>query len=483
MCFVLLADLDLNRKKKKKSRWAQDEARTIIPGMPTSIPINMPEKEQKVYLMTIQVEELSRKLRTGDLGIPLHPEDRSPSPEPVYDHQGKRMNTREYRTRKKLEDERHRLVLELQEINPEYKPPVDYKAPTMKVQDKVWIPQEEHPDINFIGLLIGPRGMTLKQVEQESKTKIIIRGKGSVKAGKIGIKPGQPMPGEDEPLHALITAATQEDLQAGIRKINEMIRHGIEVPDSESEIKKEQLKQLALYNGTFRQEDLLQRFIQPEQPSVTSTIVCTRCGGYGHPSSDCKVNIESETVAQPTAVVDKAKMDSEYQSLMAELGEAPAPATTKPEEPQKTEPPAAILPTPGQPVGVGLTTPRAPLIGTAPGTVSASFPFVAPGIAPNTQTMAPGTQQPAVWPTAYNPWQAYYGMMPGVVRPVVPQVTGSGVSVPGITVPGVAVPGVTTPGAPGVAMPGGTTLGVAGYTNQWLQQMRLPAPPPPPGTQ
>jgi splicing factor 1 len=127
---IAASNLDLNRKKKKKSRWAQDEARTIIPGMPTSIPINMPEKEQKVYLMTIQVEELSRKLRTGDLGIPLHPEDRSPSPEPVYDHQGKRMNTREYRTRKKLEDERHRLVLELQEINPEYKPPVDYKYVT-----------------------------------------------------------------------------------------------------------------------------------------------------------------------------------------------------------------------------------------------------------------------------------------------------------------------------------------------------------------
>jgi len=24
------------------------------------------------------------------------------------------------------------------------------------------IPQEEHPDINFVGLLIGPRGNTLK---------------------------------------------------------------------------------------------------------------------------------------------------------------------------------------------------------------------------------------------------------------------------------------------------------------------------------
>ena len=124
------------------------------------------------------------------------------------------------------------------------------------------------------------RGMTLKQVEQEvcgsllslivweccmclpaclhtclffvslcyaffhsqTKTKIIIRGKGSVKAGKvetavcnsvgqvidcilmfvlqIGIKPGQPMPGEDEPLHALVTASNQDDLQSGIRKVH-----------------------------------------------------------------------------------------------------------------------------------------------------------------------------------------------------------------------------------------------------------------------
>ena len=27
----------------------------------------------------------------------------------------------------------------------------------MKVSDKVMIPQEEHPDINFVGLLIGLR--------------------------------------------------------------------------------------------------------------------------------------------------------------------------------------------------------------------------------------------------------------------------------------------------------------------------------------
>ena len=39
---------------------------------------------------------------------------------------------------------------------------VDFRAPQVKVSDKVMIPQDNHPDINFVGLLIGPRGNTLK---------------------------------------------------------------------------------------------------------------------------------------------------------------------------------------------------------------------------------------------------------------------------------------------------------------------------------
>lgn len=29
------------------------------------------------------------------------------------------------------------------------------------------IPQEDHPDVNFVGLIIGPRGNTLKALEKE----------------------------------------------------------------------------------------------------------------------------------------------------------------------------------------------------------------------------------------------------------------------------------------------------------------------------
>ena len=52
---------------------------------------------------------------------------RSPSPEPIYSHDGKRLNTREVRVRKRLEDERHDLVQQAVKLSAEYKPPADYK--------------------------------------------------------------------------------------------------------------------------------------------------------------------------------------------------------------------------------------------------------------------------------------------------------------------------------------------------------------------
>ncbi len=54
------------------------------------------------------------------------------------------------------------MIQKMLALNPEFKPPVDYKPPITRVSDKVMIPQEEHPEINFVGLLIGPRGNTLK---------------------------------------------------------------------------------------------------------------------------------------------------------------------------------------------------------------------------------------------------------------------------------------------------------------------------------
>lgn len=50
---------------------------------------------------------------------------------------------------------------------------------SIRPHDKVWIPQDQHPEINFVGLLIGPRGNTLKSLEMETGGKIIIRSASS----------------------------------------------------------------------------------------------------------------------------------------------------------------------------------------------------------------------------------------------------------------------------------------------------------------
>lgn len=56
-------------------------------------------------------------------------------------------------------------------------------------------------------------------MEKETGAKIIIRGKGSVKEGKVGRKDGQPLPGEDEHLHAYITATNPECVKKAVEKV------------------------------------------------------------------------------------------------------------------------------------------------------------------------------------------------------------------------------------------------------------------------
>jgi splicing factor 1 len=136
----------------------------------------------------------------------------------VYGTDGKRINTREFRYRKKLEDERHKLVQQAQKLDPQFVPPVDYQRPR-KAVEKLYIPVRDYPDINFIGLIIGPRGNTLKKMEAESKAKISIRGKGSVKEGKIPTAND----GLEEDLHCLITADAPEKVAKAIKLIEKII--------------------------------------------------------------------------------------------------------------------------------------------------------------------------------------------------------------------------------------------------------------------
>ena len=84
------------------------------------------------------------RLRTGRLGIPEDPSRRSPSPEPMYNSEGKRLNTREWRARKRIEEDRHEAIQQMVKLNPQYQVPPDYKPPEVKIQDKIPIPYGKH---------------------------------------------------------------------------------------------------------------------------------------------------------------------------------------------------------------------------------------------------------------------------------------------------------------------------------------------------
>ena len=120
------------------------------------------------------------------------------------------MNTRLERTKNKWINQRNNAITKLKEIDSNYQPPSQYNYKNVKLEDKVFLPNDEYPHINFVGLILGPRGNYLEKIKEKTNCNIIIRGKGSLKSGMTGItKTGQKVDGLDEPMHALITVCIQ----------------------------------------------------------------------------------------------------------------------------------------------------------------------------------------------------------------------------------------------------------------------------------
>lgn len=151
------------KRRKKRNRWgdAQENKAAGLMGLPTMIMANFTSEQLEAYTLNLRIEEISQKLRINDV-VPhdggrfvyVKQSDasantkRSPSPPPQYDNFGRRVNTREFRYRKRLEDERHRLVDRAMKTIPKYNPPADYRRPT-KTQEKVYVPVNDYPELNF----------------------------------------------------------------------------------------------------------------------------------------------------------------------------------------------------------------------------------------------------------------------------------------------------------------------------------------------
>ncbi|EAK87624.1 Ms15p; KH + 2 Znknuckle (C2HC) [Cryptosporidium parvum Iowa II] len=265
------------------SRWKSVYEKEYIPPAYSDFPPGMSNYEIDQFLREQRLDELIYKLQMGEIEYGS-PDIREPSPPPIYDKNGSRINTREVRVRKNMEEELSNLIEYMSKNVEGYVVPKDYKP--LKKTKKLIIPLDKYPDYNFMGLIIGPRGYNHRRLEAESGTQISIRGKGTTKEGKKCDHQT-----EEElamPMHIHITAESQYKLDKAVSMIQPLLDpfHPLH-----EEYKRDGLQQLAIINGTLNtnlnnSSSLINTF-SSGNTAITLTKGCLHCGSTQHPTYAC----------------------------------------------------------------------------------------------------------------------------------------------------------------------------------------------------
>ena len=464
-------------KKQRRSRWTTGEENASIPTLNGIIQPPAPitqEVVQQSMVLKVQLQQVADKLLTvvqDAIRIDLDP-NRPPSPPPKYDSNGKRINTREVRMREELMENRAKIIEELMKINPQYAAPVDFVR--TKPFRRIMIPFREFPTYNFIGLIIGPRGNTQKKLESETGCKISIRGKGSSKEGSKGR--AAKSADDDEDLHVHVTGDDAEKVALAAKMVEDLLRP---VDDDKNEHKQKQLRELALINGTLKEEEYCpvcgekghRQFECPHRGKTfkAAGVKCSICGDLSHPTRDCPLKKDDPTNA--------VMLDSEYDSFMAELGDG-KPSTSsglaKSSSSSSSSSSGSGVETiyidgvtPPQPLGQVIVQPmqlpkRQQTIIHVTTVLTGTVPLVP-------MTGSTGTITPAIYSTATT-------TATGAAVPVVPSIVpvqSAGIITPSPWASSGAMPGMMPPGMPNAPTAGyaafdpyGQQAAVYGYTGQ-----------------
>jgi len=178
-------------------------------------------------------------------------------------------------------------------------------------------------------------------METESQAKIAIRGKGSVKEGK-GRSDAAHTSNQEEDLHCLIMADTEEKVNKAKALIHNVIETAASIPEGQNELKRNQLRELAALNGTLRDDENQacqncgqighRKYDCPEQRNFTANIICRVCGNAGHMARDCpdrqrgsdtRNNIPGGFSAPQRRLGAGDAVDREMENLMQELSGNP----------------------------------------------------------------------------------------------------------------------------------------------------------------
>ncbi|KAK6046664.1 KH domain protein [Cooperia oncophora] len=156
--------------------------------------------------------------------------------------------------------------------------------------EMILVPVDRYPRYNFVGRILGPRGMTAKQLEEDTGCKIMVRGRGSSRMvssspscslflfrtllanpGCQHIQSGtrRERSNDTEPLHVLIQCEDYE------KKAHQKMRNAVEAinqllhppPEGKDELKRKQLIELSIINGTYRPTSATKVALQAPRPA------------------------------------------------------------------------------------------------------------------------------------------------------------------------------------------------------------------------
>ncbi|XP_053566381.1 KH domain-containing, RNA-binding, signal transduction-associated protein 2 [Bombina bombina] len=124
----------------------------------------------------------------------------------------------------------------------------------VKLSERVLIPVKQYPKFNFVGKLLGPRGNSLKRLQEETYAKMSILGKGSMrdKTKEEELRKS----GEAKYIHLSDELHVLIEVFAPPGEAYSRMSHALEeikkflVPDYNDEIRQEQLRELSYLNGS-----------------------------------------------------------------------------------------------------------------------------------------------------------------------------------------------------------------------------------------
>ena len=148
------------------------------------------------------------------------------------------------------------LIDDLQEMNPKFSPPSDWK--NLKKSRKIYLPEGNENTNNFAGTILGQGGVIQKRLETKSGCKISIKGRQSYTKRRYDYDP-------TEQTHVLVQAETDEDLAKGVAMVERLLRGEPE---------------------DLTEEEKHEKYVVAAFESVLSK-ACDNCGEYGHKIWEC----------------------------------------------------------------------------------------------------------------------------------------------------------------------------------------------------